>query len=315
MTDATLVARAKILIEPPDADVAQKSLARVLERDADGALGAVLDAEPRARTLLLGALACSPYLTELSARDPARLARVLTNAPEASIAALVEASRAPASDETALMRGLRLVKQEAALVIGLADLAKAWGTMEATEALTEIADATLSAAVAFTLREASLKGQLELADQRSPQRGCGWIFLGMGKQGAGELNYSSDIDLVVFFDRARVRVTRPDEDTDLFVKLTKRVVRIMSERTGDGYVFRVDLRLRPDPGSTAVAVSLDAARHYYETLGQNWERAAFIKARPVAGDIALGDEFSGGAFAVHLAQIFRLTPPSPTCMR
>ncbi len=189
------------------------------------------------------------------------------------------------------MRGLRLVKQEAALVIALADLSKAWSTMEATHALTRIADATLSAAVRFTLREAALAGQLELADPSDPERGSGWMFLGMGKQGAFELNYSSDIDLIVLFDRARARLARPDEDADLFVKLTKRVVKIMSERTADGYVFRVDLRLRPDPGATPIAIPLEAAFAYYESMGQNWERAAFIKARPVAGDLAAGEKF------------------------
>ena len=128
----------------------------------------------------------------------------------------------------------------------------------------------------------------------------------MGKQGAFELNYSSDIDLVVFFDRQRARPRDPREDVDLFVKLTSRVVKIMSERTADGYVFRTDLRLRPDPGATPIALPLEAAYSYYESMGQNWERAAFIKARPVAGDIEAGEVFLKGARAVRLAQIFRL---------
>ena len=87
------------------------------------------------------------------------------------------------ADEAALMRLLRLVKQEAALVIALADLTKVWDTMTATRALTQIADATLCAAVAFTLREASIAGRLELFDQRAPERGSGWIFLGHGQAG------------------------------------------------------------------------------------------------------------------------------------
>jgi len=182
------------------------------------------------------------------------------------------------------------------LVVALADLSKAWDTITATQALTQIADATLSAAVAFTLREAAHGGLLELADQRNPERGSGWIFLGMGKQGARELNYSSDIDLIVLFDRQRARPIRPAEDVDLFVRLTKRVVKIMSEQTADGYVFRTDLRLRPDPGATPIAIPLEAAYSYYESMGQNWERAAFIKARSVAGDI-----FAGEAFLKELA--------------
>src|SRR5665213_3235376 len=113
----------------------------------------------------------------------------------------------------------------------------------------------------------------------------------MGKFGAGELNYSSDIDLIVLFDRERAQVAVGRESATVFVKLTKRLVAILSERNEAGYVFRTDLRLRPDPGSTSIALSTEAALQYYESTGQNWERAALIKARPVAGDKAAGDAF------------------------
>jgi 2-dehydropantoate 2-reductase len=111
----------------------------------------------------------------------------------------------------------------------------------------------------------------------------GLVILGMGKYGAGELNYSSDIDLVVFYEPDQLALRDGLEPSEFFVRLTRDLVKIIQERTEDGYVFRVDLRLRPDPGGTAVAVSLPAAEEYYESRGQNWERAAFIKARPVAG--------------------------------
>jgi len=288
----SLLSRLERIIEPPDEAAAQKALARVLERDADGGLAALFAAAPQARALLLGVCGCSPYLTELSQRDPARLAALLAANPARRIDELVAALRAlNPNDEAELMRALRRVKQEAALLIALADLGKVFSTLEATRALTRIADATLSAAVSFTLREAMLAGKLELADVRDPERGSGWIFLGMGKQGACELNYSSDIDLVVFFDRSRARPVDRDGDVDLYVKLTKRVVKIMSERTADGYVFRTDLRLRPDPGATPIAIPTEGAFSYYESMGQNWERAAFIKARPVAGDLFAGETF------------------------
>ncbi len=292
LSETSLLARAKIFLEAADPEMARKSLDRAVDRDATGALTALLADEARARALLFGVFGCSPYLAELSARDPQRLARALMSDPQTLVSNLLSEIRAFGSpDEAALMRFLRLVKQEAALVVALADLSKAWDTMTATRALTQIADATLSAAVAFTLRDAAQTGRLELADQRNPERGSGWIFLGMGKQGAHELNYSSDIDLVVLFDRQRARPLRPDEDVELFVRLTKRVIKIMSEQTADGYVFRTDLRLRPDPGATPIAIPLEAAYSYYESMGQNWERAAFIKARPVAGDIAAGEDF------------------------
>src|SRR5437588_7991139 len=116
----------------------------------------------------------------------------------------------------------------------------------------------------------------------------------MGKLGAGELNYSSDIDLIVLYDHEVAQVSG-DDAQQLFVRLTQRLVAILSERTADSYVFRVDLRLRPDPGATAVAMSTEAALLYYEGFGQNWERAALIKARPVGGDLA-----AGGAFLAEL---------------
>ncbi len=279
-------------IVPADPTKAELQLTRVLERDAAGALAALIAAEPRKRALLLGVFGASPYLTELARRDPAGLVVALTSDPAHRIDLLLEKTRAlAAEDEAELMRDLRLIKQEAALVIALADLSKTWETLACAAALTRVADATLAAAARFTLRAANAAGKIELYDQRDPERGSGWIFLGMGKGGAYELNYSSDIDLVVFFDRSRARLADPSESTDFFVKMTKRVVRIMSERTSDGYVFRTDLRLRPDPGATPIALPLEAALSYYESMGQNWERAAFIKARPVAGDLAAGEAF------------------------
>ena len=111
----------------------------------------------------------------------------------------------------------------------------------------------------------------------------------MGKMGAGELNYSSDIDLIVFFDPAATSLVADIEPAPFFVRVTQALARILQQRTGDGYVFRVDLRLRPDPASTQVAMSTDAALHYYEREGRTWERAAMIKARPCAGDTKAGE--------------------------
>ena len=289
-----LIDRAKVFIDPARPETAERELVRALERDAaqDGALAALFSARPKARDLVFGVFGSSTYLADLGARNPARLAGALASDPAARITTLIEDLREVITDDEAeLMRRLRLVKQEAALVIALSDLSKVWDTLTATAALTRIADATLSAAIRFTLREAAAHGKIELADLRDPERGSGWIFLGMGKGGAFELNYSSDIDLIVFFDRDRARLADPMEAVDFFVRMTKRVVKIMSEHTSEGYVFRTDLRLRPDPGATPIAIPLNAALSYYESMGQNWERAAYIKARPVAGDIYAGEQF------------------------
>ena len=125
----------------------------------------------------------------------------------------------------------------------------------------------------------------------------------MGKHGAFELNYSSDIDLIVFYDPARIRLRAGLEVQRFFVRLTRDLVRLLQERTEHGYVFRTDLRLRPDPGSTPLAISTDAALNYYESVGQNWERAALIKARAIAGDIAAGEKFLRAPLPLHLAQV------------
>ena len=148
----------------------------------------------------------------------------------------------------------------------------------------------------FLFREARAKGQWLGGTDAAPEAGSGFIVLGMGKYGAAELNYSSDIDLIVFYDLDQLKLRDGLEPQPFFVRLTKDLVKILQERTADGYVFRVDLRLRPDPGATQVALSTDSAFHYYESFGQNWERAAMIKARAVAGD-----EPAGRAFLTELA--------------
>jgi glutamate-ammonia-ligase adenylyltransferase len=135
------------------------------------------------------------------------------------------------------------------------------------------------------------RNEIVLRKPDRPLEDCGVVILAMGKLGAAELNYSSDIDIIVLFDPARIDYRGRRTIQEAMVRLTRDLVTLMEERTGDGYVFRVDLRLRPDPGAMPLALSIDAALTYYESMGQNWERAAMIKARPVAGDLALGEAF------------------------
>jgi glutamate-ammonia-ligase adenylyltransferase len=177
-------------------------------------------------------------------------------------------------DEPGIMRLLRQAKQETALLIALADIGGVWDVVAVTAALTRFADTAVSCALAFLLRAQIDAGKLIGLDRAAPEPGCGVVVLALGKHGAGELNYSSDIDPIIFFD-PDTRVLAPGvEPGPFFVRLTKSLARLLQERTGDGYVLRVDLRLRPDPGSTAVAIAIPAAFAYYEMLGQYWERAA-----------------------------------------
>jgi len=247
-----------------------------------------LIANPAVRDLLTGVFSGSPYLTSLIERDPAGLLRALSSPPEQLFASLLDGVASgvePAGGIPEAMRILRVFKGDIALLAALCDLGGVWPVMSVARRLSEAADAAVAAAVRFLFRQAGRKG-----DWLAPEP-SGYIVLAMGKHGAFELNYSSDIDLIVFYDPARIRL-RPEVETQhFFVRLTRDLVRLLHERTEHGYVFRTDLRLRPDPGSTPLAISTDAALNYYETVGQNWERAALIKARPIAGDMAAGRSF------------------------
>ncbi len=260
--------------------------------EPEAALLAPLLAQGKTREVLLGLADHSPYLWTLVTEDPARLARVLAVPPKTGLDALIATLAAPARDEGALMTALRAAKRESALLIALADIGGVWDVVETTEALTRFADAAVGAALAHLLRDSARAGRLAL-DPEAPDiaLGCGVVVLALGKHGARELNYSSDIDLIVLFDASAAALPEGVEPAPLFVRIAKAMTRLLQERTCDGYVFRVDLRLRPDPASTPVALSTASAYAYYETLGQNWERAAMIKARPAAGDLDLGRRF------------------------
>jgi glutamate-ammonia-ligase adenylyltransferase len=252
---------------------------------------------PKAGTLIAALAESSPYLWELVRNEPERLATLLESNPDRRLEAIVaDAARAitATEDDAEVMRLLRRMKTEGALLIALADIGGVWPIMRVTAALTELADAALRAVVRHLLSEAARRGRYCPADPERPEIGSGYIVIAMGKMGSSELNYSSDIDLIVFHDASAATLASDVEPSPFYVRLTQRLVKLMQERTGDGYVFRTDLRLRPDPASTQIAVSTAAALDYYESVGQNWERAAMIKARPCAGDIAAGEKLLKG---------------------
>ncbi|PWJ85304.1 glutamate-ammonia-ligase adenylyltransferase [Pseudaminobacter salicylatoxidans] len=258
-------------------------------------LAALLDGKGRLKAFLEGVFDLSVFMRDCARRRP----EILENLFDQSVAQRLSAILAEITDtvgaedvsEKSLMAALRRLKLEAHFLIALDDLAGQAEAAVTVRRLSDLADACTSAAVDFLLREAHQQGKLTLPDPANPTEGSGWIILGMGKLGAHELNFSSDIDLVVFFEPDAPAVTDPLDAADLFARLTRRLVRILQDRTENGYVFRTDLRLRPDPGSTPLAIPVQAALLYYEGRGQNWERAAMIKARPVAGDLKAGAAF------------------------
>ena len=247
---------------------------------------------PAIGTLLDSLFGNSPYLTQCAISNPKFVLEIITHGPEWACGNIEERLthllNDRDADEVRVMRDLRQAKRDLSLAVAIADIADIWSVEQITLTLSDFADKTLSCAASYALRKAAASGAISLAHEDDPERDSGYIILGMGKLGAGELNYSSDIDLIILFDPEVIRTDKPDDLQRQFVRITRNLVKVMDERTADGYVFRTDLRLRPDPGATPLAVSVQAAEVYYESLGQNWERAAMIKARPVAGDIQAG---------------------------
>ncbi|MEL7544725.1 MAG: bifunctional [glutamine synthetase] adenylyltransferase/[glutamine synthetase]-adenylyl-L-tyrosine phosphorylase, partial [Pseudomonadota bacterium] len=235
----------------------------------------------------------SPYLRGLCLRDPSRLAALLRDGPEMAVGgarAALETAMIAAADFSSVSRALRVFKCDVALATALADIGGLWSLEAVTGTLSDAADTAIAAALEFIFAKAHSDGRwLGDAGADGYAATSGMIVLGMGKYGARELNYSSDVDLIVFFDREKAQVRDGLDAQQFFVRVVRDLTKLIQEQTSDGYVFRVDLRLRPDPGSTQVAISSTAALIYYETYGQNWERAAFIKARPVAGDFSSAD--------------------------
>jgi len=266
-------------------DSPDKELARFMRDFAADAAG---------RRLLSTLFGNSPYLAHCCLMEPALLGSLWRHGAGATFADLLRRLNhdlKPGLERTELMAELRRLKRRVALVIAIADIAGIWSLAQVTGSLSAFAEGALQLAARHLLADAAARGEIALPDPSDPARGSGFIVVAAGKLGACELNYSSDIDLILLFDPESARYTGSRGVQALFNQLAYDLVRLMAERTADGYVFRTDLRLRPDPGSTPPAMSLPAAMIYYETAGQNWERAALIRARVVAGDAEAGARF------------------------
>jgi glutamate-ammonia-ligase adenylyltransferase len=229
----------------------------------------VADALERAR-------AHSPYLRRLAGRE-AEVAAALERDDLASALAMIE-ELGPADMPIAAQ--LRAEKRRLALAVAVGDLSGLLSLEEVTARLSALADRALDRAIAAAIRE------------RTPDaEPCGFVALALGKHGSRELNYSSDIDPILLFDPETLPRRPREEPVEAAVRIARRVVELLQVADGNGYVFRVDLRLRPSPEATPLALPVSAAMTYYESSALPWERAAFIRARAAAGDIALGERF------------------------
>jgi glutamate-ammonia-ligase adenylyltransferase len=253
--------------------------------------------DPQKRPLIESVFGNSPFLSHSLVLEMEFFRQLMEEGADRSFESLIDSlplkrheagAQAPTPQET--MRALRIAKRRASLLIALADIAGVWELEQVTLALSRFADAVIASALQALLAKAGESGAAPGAGG-SAKAGAGLVILGLGKLGGFELNYSSDIDLIVLYDDESYPQAQRSALQPGFVRLTRDLVRMLDERTGDGYVFRTDLRLRPDPGATPLALSVLAAETYYESLGQNWERSALIKARPVAGDFDAGAAF------------------------
>lgn len=286
----------RLAAESPSPALARANVARLL--DSAGPKG--FAGLPRDEwTLLFRLLGASAFLSDVLIRQGESWAETFhrqihtASKSVAEHAAELRAELGESSDRADAMRALRRHKHIEYLRVGARDLRPEQAVEETMRELSALADASLD--VAYRFCRAAVErdfGALTVPTTGEPHR---FVVLGMGKLGGGELNFSSDIDLIYFYDDddgessggARGKCT----PREFFSRIAEGITQLMAEITEDGFVFRTDLRLRPFGTQGAIVQSLPSALVYYEGWGQTWERSALIKARPVAGDLAVGERF------------------------
>jgi [glutamine synthetase] adenylyltransferase / [glutamine synthetase]-adenylyl-L-tyrosine phosphorylase len=295
---------AQALAEAADPDTALVRLQRYLDASPgpNNALD-LMDAAPRFAQMLVTVLDQSHYLTDIVCRNPEYVfwlwEEVDLDTARSRDDLLDELSRQEAvfPGFEARCEALRRFKRREILRIATRDIYAHVSVESLTQDLSNLAEATLEAALSGALPELLERygrPEMDLPDGEEAPPGCGFVILGLGKLGGCELNFSSDIDLIFLCARDGETAGgdwRPVTNAEFYQKLGQRIIKAISETTSEGRIFRVDMRLRPDGRAAHLAISLDRALHYYEASGQAWERQALIKARPVAGDLALGEAF------------------------
>jgi [glutamine synthetase] adenylyltransferase / [glutamine synthetase]-adenylyl-L-tyrosine phosphorylase len=300
----TLAQRA---LQTADPDLALNTLERLSGTADTPVLKGVL-ADETALSQLLTLLGASPFLAGILCRRPALLSDLFAKDQINSAKSETQMGHdlgqliADDADTETLKKGLRLYKAQEILRIGARDLCGLASLEEVTAELSALAAAALQRA--FEVCSQLLQNEfgrplLEAAPGETPQQ-AEFTILGMGKFGGCELNFSSDIDLIYFYSSDRGQTAGVEDASgqrrnritlhQYFVRLAEMISRAIGKATEDGFVFRVDLRLRPEGNSGELANSLPAAEIYYESWGQSWERSAMLKARPVAGSKQLGEQ-------------------------
>lgn len=225
---------------------------------------------------LARAQAHAPFLAGLAQRQPELVALLEAGEGEAALAW----ARGAGAGAPGVGAALRRERRALALALAVGDLAGAFTLARVMTELSAFADRALDAAIA------------EAVVERVPDAvPGGFLALALGKHGAQELNYSSDIDPILLYDPAKLPRRERDDPGEAAARVARRVVQLLGHVDEEGYVFRVDLRLRPASEVSPPALSIDAALTHYESSALAWERAAFIRARACAGDVAAGEQF------------------------
>ncbi|MCH2038587.1 MAG: bifunctional [glutamine synthetase] adenylyltransferase/[glutamine synthetase]-adenylyl-L-tyrosine phosphorylase, partial [Rickettsiales bacterium] len=239
----------------------------------------------------------SPFLTHLMFKNVEFVNQLFSDGPESCLEALLDELNHYSVDDfkkdAEIMQVLRSAKQKISLLVAISDISCHWELEKITESLSRFAETAVRMVTDYLIHNAVQNHNLQIDAYQKRDAASGLIVLAMGKLGADELNYSSDIDLILLYDHQQDGLTYTGTKSlqHLFISIGKRMISIMQDRTEDGYVFRVDLRLRPDPSSTPIVMSAHAALAYYERVGQNWERMCYIKARVIAGDRHAGHQY------------------------
>lgn len=239
-------------------------------------------ADPHAAAAVEAALergrAHAPFLAAIAAREPVLAAGLAEALADPMAAAWAVDADLPVAAV------LRRARRRLALIAAVGDLAGVYDFRVVTRLLSDFADRALDAAIRAAVGE-------RVGRPLEPDEPTGILALALGKHGSRELNYSSDIDPILLFDPAVLPRRERDVPEEAAVRIGRRIVELLQARDGEGYVLRVDLRLRPSPEVTPIVLPVDAAISYYESQALPWERAAFIRARSAAGDVAAGEAF------------------------
>ena len=258
-------------------------------KEAGEAIALLFSSQPnKINQLIRGVGGCSPYLKGLLEIEYDWVLSALDSQENILNAEFSRLKKTPSSE---IKTALRVTKRRVALWSALCDFSGIWELNDVTNMLTQFADLACQLALKVALETELSRGNIPgLEIDHSPEK-TGMFVLAMGKMGAHELNYSSDIDLICFFDETKFLEEKYFDARKGFIRATRLMSSILSDLTEDGYVFRTDLRLRPDPSVNPVCIATETAERYYESLGRTWERAAYIKARVVAGDTKAGINF------------------------